>query len=152
MDDFFTSNPEELKNYNKWYAEWLDKNKDLLEQSFKIEPMIIPSKPTKYKMNKELTEYIKNTNWYMDNYTVREADNLLSKKITINKELQILLTKALEIAPGKKTDKEIKSYTDQLKDVEKELGFDKKIHSKFWECSTTQISVQEYFDQYDLEI
>jgi hypothetical protein len=151
LDEFLATHPEDQLKYDKWYEEWLIKNKDFIDESFKkVKPMEIPTEPTKYKMNSELAKYIKSTNWYQDNLTVREADNLISRKNTLNNELKMLLTRALQIAPGKKTDKEIEEYTEQLKVIEKELETDKKLHQKFWSCSNTNQTVQEFFSNFDL--
>lgn len=149
VDEFLAKNPKKKEEYEKEYEDWLTENKDFLEQSFKIQKMEIPTEPTKYKLDKELTEYIKETNWFQDNYSISKTLNLINRKLFLNNELKNLLKQLLN-SSEKRTEEEKEKDRKQLLNVETEIKLDGKIRNILFNASNIRVPIKEYFEKYEI--
>jgi hypothetical protein len=149
MKEFFDENPEEKLKYDNEYKEWLNTNKEILEKSFQIQKVEIPSTPSKTTINKELSEYIKDSNWYIDNYSVKEAEKNISKKLLLNGEIKGLYKRKLQMMSPFTDPQAVEKTKKDLEKTEFELTMDSKVQKLLFKSNDNNKKVQEFFQNFN---
>jgi hypothetical protein len=149
MKEFFDKNPEEKLKYDNAYNEWLNTNKEILEKSFQIQKIEVPSTPSKLTVNKDISQYIKDSNWYIDNYSVKDAEKNISNRLLLNGEIKHLYKRKLDMMSQFTDPQAVEKVKKDLEKTEFELKMDSKVQQFLFKSNDRNKPVQEFFQNYN---
>lgn len=145
IEEYLNENPKERIKIDNEYNAWLDKNKEILEKSFQKQKIEVPMGEVKPKINKELSEYIKDSNLFTKNFIISKALNNLSEKISLNEQIIHLLKRAIEIDNSGSSE-----YKQKLETARTELAMDIRVKKLLCNTNEDKKTIQDFMSEFDV--